>query len=107
MAAYLEARGAVILERRWRCRYGELDLIAEHVGTLCLIEVKLRKNDRYAAAREFVTPAKQKKLRLTAEHYLMEHASDLQPRFDVAEIYAPQGTETKRPRIIYWENAFY
>ncbi len=106
VAAWLEARGALILERRWRCPYGELDLIAEQMGILCLVEVKLRKNDRFASAREFVTRSKQGKLRLAAEAYLQERPTHLQPRFDVAEVYAPAGLETKHPRIIYWENAF-
>ena len=43
---------------------------------------------------------------LTAELYLLEHPTDLQPRFDVAEVYAPQGTETAHPEINYIENAF-
>ena len=49
---------------------------------------------------------KQRKLRLTAELYLLEHPTDLQPRFDVAEVYAPQGMETAHPEINYIENAF-
>ena len=45
-------------------------------------------------------------MRLTAELYLSEHPTALQPRFDVAEVYAPQGTETVHPEINYIENAF-
>lgn len=106
VALWLEARGAVIVQRRWRCQYGELDLVAQWGGYLCLVEVKLRRSDRFAPARAFVTAKKQERLRLAASLYLAETATQLQPRFDVAEVYAPQGTDTKTPQIIYWENAF-
>jgi len=42
----------------------------------------------------------------TAELYLAGRPTQLQPRFDVIEIYAPQGERTERPRIFHWENAF-
>lgn len=106
VARYLKERGDQILATRWRCRFGELDLIAEHQGYLCFIEVKLRKNDRVAPARAFVTTAKQNKLRIAAQLYLAEHPTTLQPRFDVVEVYAPFGMQTKTPEIIYWDNAF-
>ena len=49
---------------------------------------------------------KQQRLRITAELYLAGHPTEKQPRFDVAEIYAPQGLETRSPAITYIENAF-
>lgn len=49
VAEYLAARGCRILEREWRCRFGEIDLIAEQNGTLLFVEVKLRTNLRYGA----------------------------------------------------------
>ncbi len=52
-----------------------------------------------AQAREFVDRRKQEKLRTTAQLYLAEHPTQLQPRFDVVEILAPQGMATKRPGI--------
>ena len=60
-----------------------------------------------AQAREFVDGRKQHRLRLAAQLYLAQHPTALQPRFDVAEVYAPQGTATKNPEIRYWENAFW
>lgn len=102
----LERHGYRILDRRFRCREGEIDLIAAKGGFLCFVEVKLRKNDRMGQAREFVTRSKQEKLRTAAQRYLMEHPSGLQPRFDVVEVYAPQGEQTRRPVIRHWENAF-
>jgi putative endonuclease len=103
---YLAARGYETIARRYRCREGELDLVTQGKGYLCFVEVKLRKDDRMAKAREFVTPSKQRKLRLAALRYLAEHPTDRQPRFDVVEVYAPQGERTARPTIYLWENVF-
>ena len=105
-AAYIENLGGTIVAARWRCRFGELDLVAQRGEYLCFVEVKLRKSDTFAPARSFVTASKQHKLKITAEYYLAERPTNLQPRFDVAEIYAPLGRETLCPEIIYWENAF-
>ena len=105
-ARYLEAAGYQILERRYRCREGEIDLIAQNGPYLCFVEVKLRKNNRMGEAREFVTYSKQQKLRTAALRYLSEHPTRLQPRFDVTEVYAPQGERTRAPVIRHWENAF-
>ena len=105
-AAYLRRRGYRIEAARYRCRYGEIDLVASRGRFLAFVEVKLRKNADLAQAREFVTPAKQRKVRTAALHYLMEHPTDRQPRFDVVEVYAPDGEKTRRPEIRHWENAF-
>ncbi len=105
-AEYLRQRGWEIVEAGWRCRFGELDLVAQNGAFLAFVEVKLRKNAAFAQAREFVDRRKQEKLRAAAQLYLEEHPTGLQPRFDVAEVYAPQGTQTVRPEIVYWENAF-
>ena len=105
-ARYLQGKGCEILAAGWRCRFGEIDLIARDEAFLCFVEVKLRKDAAFAQAREFVDRRKQEKLRAAAQLYLEEHPTGLQPRFDVAEVYAPQGTQTARPEIVYWENAF-
>ena len=106
VASALQAQGWSILECNYRCRYGEVDIIAENGTYLAFVEVKLRKDRRHGAGREWVTGAKQHRLRATAEHYLMTHPTHLQPRMDVAEIYAPEGMETRTPHINYLENAF-
>lgn len=106
MGDYLRREGFRLVASGWHCRFGEIDLIAENGTFLVFVEVKLRKNDHYAQAREFVTPAKQQKLRTTASLYLAQHPTQLQPRFDVAEVYAPQGTATEKPEIRYFDNAF-
>ena len=99
-------KGWTVVAHGFRCRFGEIDLIAENREYLVFCEVKLRRNDRFAAAREFVDARKQRRLRITAEYYLQQYPTQLQPRFDVAEVYAPQGVQTKRPVITYVENAF-
>ena len=70
------------------------------------VEVKLRKSDKFAQALEFVDRKKQARLRTTAEIYLSQNPTDLQPRFDVIEIYAPDGLDTKKPVIYHLEDAF-
>lgn len=102
----LRGKGWNIRNMNYRCRFGEIDIIAEKGGILALVEVKLRKSDRFAPGRAFVTSEKQRKLRSAAELYLMEHPTQLQPRFDVAEVYAPEGSSTRKPIITYIVNAF-
>ena len=106
VAEDLRKNGWRIVEVNHRCRHGEVDIIAANRKYIAFVEVKLRKNDRFGQPREFVTGEKQRKLRATAELYLMNHPTDLQPRFDVAEVYAPQGMNTPQPNITYLENAF-
>ena len=106
VAEYLRSKGWTILNMNYRCRFGEIDVIAEKDGILAFVEVKLRKSDRFAPGRAFVTAEKQRKLRSAAEFYLMEHPTRIQPRFDVAEVYAPEGAGTAKPVINYIENAF-
>ncbi len=106
VAEDLRRRGHTLLASGFSCRFGEIDLISTVGEYLVFTEVKLRRNDLVAPGRAAVNGAKQRRLRLTAEYYLLSHPTRLQPRFDVAEVYAPQGTDTARPRIIYFENAF-
>ena len=106
VAEDLRRRGCRILAANWRCRMGEIDLIAADRRFIRFVEVKLRKSDGFAQAREFVDRRKQEKIMVTAKLYLAGHPTALQPRFDVAEVYAPEGTATLKPRIMYLENAF-
>ena len=106
-ADHLRRAGYQLLAANWRSRFGEIDLIAADQNYLCFVEVKLRKSAAFGGAGEFVDRRKQSKLRLTAELYLSCHQTRLQPRFDVIEVYAPQGTDTKAPRVRHIENAFF
>lgn len=105
-AEYLQKKKYKILATGYRSRFGEIDLIAANKKYLAFVEVKLRKNDRFAAAHEFVDRRKQYRIRTTAAYYLSEFPTELQPRFDVIEIYAPEGTMTKSPQIHHIEDAF-
>lgn len=106
VAADLRRKGWTVAAVNYRCRFGEIDLIVLNKRYLAFVEVKLRKDDRFAPARAFVTEEKQRKLRMTAEFFLSKYPTRLQPRFDVAEVYAPDGIHTKKPIIHYIENAF-
>lgn len=105
-AEFLRGKRYEILASGYRCRYGEIDLIVKNRRYLVFVEVKLRKSDRFAAAGEYVDARKQTRLRSTAAMYLEEHPTNLQPRFDVVEIYAPEGTKTAHPVIRHMEDAF-
>ena len=105
-AEYLRKKRYKILAAGYRSRFGEIDLIAQDKKYLLFVEVKLRKNSDFARAMEYVDRRKQDRLRVTASMYLSENPTKLQPRFDVIEIYAPEGTETANPEINHMEDAF-
>ena len=84
-ARWYEAQGYRVLARNWRCREGELDIVARRGGTVVFCEVKARASAAYGVPAEAVTPAKQRRLRALAVLWLRatgERAADL--RFDVA-----------------------
>ena len=105
-AAYLQQNHYKIVARGFRCRYGEIDIVAENRHFLVFVEVKSRKTDSFAKAYEFVDSRKQQRLRTTAAFYLEQFPTRLQPRFDVIEVYAPQGCQTACPKINHMEGAF-
>jgi len=105
-AEELRRRGYRVVAAGWHCRFGEIDLIAENGRFLSFTEVKLLRDAAVAQAREFVDRRKQERLRTSAQLYLAENPTRLQPRFDVMEVYAPEGMQTKRPKLIFLENAF-
>lgn len=90
----------------YRSRFGEIDLIVQDRKYLVFVEVKLRKSGSFAKALEYVDRRKRDRIRITASIYLSDHPTELQPRFDVIEIYAPEGTATKSPQIYHMEDAF-
>lgn len=103
---YLRKKHYRLLACNYRCRFGEIDLIAANKKYVAFVEVKLRKSSRFAAAAEFVDRRKQERIKTTAAFWLAENECGLQPRFDVMEIYAPEGTLTVHPEINYMEDAF-
>ena len=104
-AEYLRDKGFTIRAANWRCRFGEIDLVADDGVYLCFVEVKLRKSAAFGTPGAFVDRRKREKLRTAATLYLARHSTRLQPRFDVIEIYAPRGMDTKKPEICHLENA--
>ena len=86
-AAYLTSAGLRLLDRNWRCREGELDIVARDGDALVFCEVKTRRGTAYGHPVEAVTSAKQRRLRTLAQRWLAahhEHARDL--RFDVVGV---------------------
>lgn len=105
-AEYMLKKKYRLIATNFRCRYGEIDIIASNKKFLVFVEVKLRKSSKFANAFEYVDRHKQDRLRTTAQLYLSQHPTDLQPRFDVIEIYAPEGELTQSPTINHMEDAF-
>ena len=86
-AEYLEGQGCEILRRNYRCREGEIDIIAEKEGLLRLVEVKTRRSGYYGRPAEAVDPGKREHIRRAAGHFLSE-CDEYYPciRIDVIEI---------------------
>lgn len=105
-AEFLRKKRYKIIASNFKCRFGEIDLIAQTRKEIVFVEVKLRKSNDYVDAREYVGWQKQNRLRTTAQMWLQQNPTERQPRFDVIEIYAPQGFQTVNPQIIHLEDAF-
>ena len=105
-AEYLRKKRYELVAAGYRCRFGEIDLIVKNRKFLVFVEVKLRKSGDFARAMEYVDRHKQDRIRITASMYLAQNPTELQPRFDVIEIYAPEGMETRRPQVYHMEDAF-
>ena len=102
-ATFLENHGYKILERNYRIRTAEIDIIAEIGGVVVFVEVKTRSNIRHGTAAEAVNIRKQKKIIEAASVFLQnENYCDCACRFDVIEIYS-HGKDFK---INHIENAF-
>ncbi|NLP34706.1 MAG: YraN family protein [Clostridiales bacterium] len=87
-ARYLETNGYQIKAKNFRCRIGEIDLIAIEGGYLCFIEVKYRSNDRTGNPAEAITPTKIRRITRTAEYYMLVNRimPDTPCRFDAVII---------------------
>lgn len=90
---FLRRRGYRIRDRNFRCRLGELDLIAEHRGTIVFVEVKTRTTAEFGAPFEAISPFKQRRLTLLATYYLVRRGLLDRPcRFDaVSVVVSPDG----------------
>jgi putative endonuclease len=83
---YLQQRGLVLLERNFRCKGGEIDLIMRERDTLIFVEVRKRADGRYGGAAASITASKQKRLVIAAQIFLQRSASSSPCRFDVIAI---------------------
>lgn len=100
---YLTRRGYELVERNYRTRYGEIDLILRKEAVLVFVEVKLRRGTGFGDPLEAVTPHKQSTLRSLAEQYLSDRNPDFDTlRFDVVGILAGKD----KLRIHHVEDAF-
>ena len=105
-ADYLRRKGHAIIGMGYTTRLGEIDVISKTGRYVVFTEVKLRKSAAVAEAREFVDKRKIKRVIASASLWLQNNDVNDQPRFDVIEIYAPNGADTRKPRINHIENAF-
>ena len=101
-AQYLSEKGYEILERNWRNRHKEIDIIAKDGNELVIVEVKTRQSDEYGEPDAAVTRQKQSRLISAANAYLFEKKLDLGTRFDIISIVF----QDEDPIINHIEDAF-
>lgn len=88
-SAFLERQGLTILERNYRCRFGEIDLVAASGATLVFVEVRARASEAFGGAAGSITAAKRRRLVAAARHYLARQRADRACRFDVVLVRGP------------------
>ena len=93
---YLNRQGLKLVERNYRCRNGEIDLIMQSDNTLVFVEVRFRSDSSFGGAAASVDRYKQQKLLVAAQHYLQKHHAFNRPcRFDVVAVLPGQDGELK------------
>jgi len=101
--AELQRRGYVIVERRYRTRFGEIDIIAKDGPTTVFIEVKARMTQEFGGAAAAMTRWKQRRIaRMAVDYLARQNLHDCPCRFDVVAI----DFNESEPRIIVYPNAF-
>lgn len=102
---YLQEKGVAILERNFRCRQGEIDIVGRHEGYLVFVEVKYRATQNKGSAAEAVTINKQKKICRVADFYRYCHrqGDDCPVRYDVVAIQK----EEEEDVITWYKDAFW
>lgn len=100
VADWMQQRGFYIVEKNFRCKFGEIDLIAKKDGYLIFVEVKYRSNEQYGAPHEAVDWRKRQRISNAAVFYLKRYGYSMEHpcRFDVAEV--------SQDSIYLMENAF-
>jgi putative endonuclease len=101
---FLSNNGYEILEKNYRCREGEIDIITKQANTLIFVEVRTKKSGLFGSPEESITAAKQEKLKVLAQLYIQEHDNLACPwRIDVVAIEMKRDGKVSRIQII--ENA--
>ncbi len=98
---HLQAQGLRLMERNFRARGGEIDLIMQQDDSLVFVEVRFRQSSDYGSPAETVTPHKQQRLIRAAMQYLQRHALDVPCRFDIVAI-----SGSRQERIEWIRDAF-
>lgn len=100
---YLKRKGYKIIRKNYRCRFGEVDIIARDNDTIVFIEVRTKQNDNFGSPQDSITPAKIEKISKTSLSFIQEKKlTGFSYRFDFIAITFPQG----KPNIEHIENAF-
>lgn len=105
---YLKSQGLKLVNKNFSCRQGEIDIIMLDKKILVFVEVRFRKNNNFGGGLESITPAKQLKLRKTAELYLQQNNQYQNARFDVVSMSKNNQTMVNGQQYIFeWiTNAF-
>lgn len=102
---FLKKKGYKILQRNYRRRIGEIDIICYDHGDIVFVEVKTRYTDNYGPPEFSVTKAKKRQVIKVASYYIAEkNITDVEVRFDVVSIFFPPNT--KHPKITHFKSAF-
>ncbi len=104
---YLRNQGLTVLDTNYRTRQGEIDIVADHGGTLVFVEVRLRSDRRFGAGAETIDQRKQQRLIRAAEHYLLARNGASPPpcRFDVLAL-SPSLEKGRKYRVEWLQDAF-
>ncbi|MDE7194398.1 MAG: YraN family protein [Oscillospiraceae bacterium] len=102
----LTRRGHAIIGRNYRKSCGEIDIISQSGRFIVFTEVKTRKLNSMVSGVEAVDPRKRARIVRTADMYLSEHETELQPRYDIAEVTISRGDTPRILRIDIYEDAF-
>jgi putative endonuclease len=81
-ADFLRSRGLAVLARNYRCRFGEIDIVARDRGAVVFVEVRLRSSAAFGGAAASITPAKRVRMVRAAKHYLATFRNEPECRFD-------------------------
>ena len=106
-ATFLVNHGLKLVMQNYHCRFGEIDLIMQDAKTLVFVEVKQRSSSQFGGAAASITPQKQQKLILTAQHYLQtQKLGDVPCRFDAILMQGTYLKPTDLQHIEWIRNAF-